>query len=126
MEVSNRFIDVFTLSKDIYDITGHYFNPLVNLSKIWYSSDFDNANFEKKSWEQDLDFSSVVLLGDFISLKSEQNLDFWWIVKWYTVDLVTKNLKDKWYNDFIINAWWDIYISWNNKNWKTPTVWIDT
>lgn len=125
MEVSKRFSEIFLLSKEIFENTSHYFNPLVNLSNIWYSKDFDSSDFSKELRWDNLDLSSVVLLWDFISLKDNQNLDFWWIVKWYTVDLVSEYLHDKWYSDFIINAWWDIYLSGNNKNWNTPVVWVD-
>ena len=53
-------------------------------------------------------------------------MDLGGIVKWYWVDLVSDFLKEKWYSDFIINAWWDIYLYWNNSAWKTPVVWIDS
>jgi thiamine biosynthesis lipoprotein len=57
-------------------------------------------------------------------LTKDQNLDFWWIVKGYTVDLVKNYLLSKWFNDFIINAWWDIFLSWTN-NWTKWVVWVD-
>lgn len=125
-EVSNRFIEVFNISKRLYNDTDHYFNPLVNISNLWYSKDFSEWVFEKTNNLQNLDLDSIVVLWNFISLKLDQNLDFWWVVKWYAVDMASRYLKEKRYNDFIVNAWWDIYISWNNKNWKTPVVAIDS
>lgn len=125
LEVSDRFIDVLNLSKEIYDITDGFFNPLVNIRNIWYSWDFWKWVFEKTEEKIDLDIDKISIIWNFVTLKENQNLDFWWIVKWYWVDLVTKYLKDKWYNDFIINAWWDIFISWNNLQGKPPVVWID-
>lgn len=126
LEISNRFIDVLNLSIKIYNDTNFYFNPLVNVSNIWYSSDFWKGIFVKNNEISDLDLDKISIIWNFVSLKENQNLDFWWIVKWYTVDLCTKYLKDKWYDDFIINAGWDIYLSWNNKYWNTPVVAIDS
>lgn len=125
LEVSDRFIDVFLKSCEIYKKTKLFFNPLVNLNNIWYSKNFLLNEFKKEENKEDLDLDRVSIIWNFITLKENQNLDLWWIVKWYSVDLVTDYLKEKWYKDFIINAWWDIYISWNNHLWKTPTVAID-
>ncbi len=124
-EVSNRFIDILNLSKQIYIDSDGYFNPLVNLKNIWYSSDFWKWIFEKKEEPGNFDLDKISIIWNFITLKENQNLDFWWIVKWYTVDLVSSYLKEKWYKDFIVNAWWDIYLSWNNSLEKTPVVGID-
>ncbi len=126
LEVSNRFIDILKHSQEIYNISNKFFNPLVNLSNIWYSSDFKKWQFEKKNIEQNLDLDKISVLWNFIILKDNQNFDFGWIVKWYWVDLVSEFLKNKWYTDFIINAWWDIYLFWNNWKWEVPVVAIDS
>jgi len=36
LEVSNRFINILKLTKQIYLDTNKYFNPLINLNNIWY------------------------------------------------------------------------------------------
>ena len=126
LEVSDRFIDVFKKAYDIYNITKHYFNPLVNLKNIWYSQDFWKWIFEKIDEKINLDLDKVSVIWNFLTLKENQNLDLGWIVKWYWVDLVSDFLKSKWYTDFIVNAWGDIYLYWNNSSWKTPVVWIDS
>lgn len=126
LEVSDRFIDVFKKSYDIYNQTNHFFNPLVNIKNIWYSTDFWKWIFEKTNLEVNLDLDKVSVIWNFLTLKENQNLDLGGIVKWYWVDLVSDFLKEKWYSDFIINAWWDIYLYWNNSAWKTPVVWIDS
>ncbi len=125
-EVSNRFVKVLELSKELYNDTEKYFNPLINISNIWYSSDFWKWVFEKTDVVQNLELDKITILWNFVCLKDGQKLDFGWVVKWYAVDLATEYLKSKWYTDFIINAWWDIYLSWNNKNGKTPVVAIDS
>jgi thiamine biosynthesis lipoprotein ApbE len=47
-KVDNDFIKVLELSKFFYKKTNWYFNPLVNLSNIWYSESFDKKKFQKK------------------------------------------------------------------------------
>ena len=130
LEVSKDFIEVLKLSKEIYKKTNWYFNPLINISNIWYDKSFEkisphsvspkgrevtqyNLNFEKISWSTD-GFSPL------IKLEPNQNLDLWWIVKWYAVDKVKNFLGNKNYNYFIINAGWDIYVS------KKSTIAIDS
>lgn len=124
LEVSDRFIEVFNLSKEIYNKTGWIFNPLVNLSNIWYSNSFEKKEFLETLELSDLSLEKVKTAWNMIAIWKDQNLDFWWIVKWYTVDLVKNYLISKWFNDFIINAGWDIYLSWKN-NWKKWIIWID-
>ena len=41
LQVSDNFIEVLKLSKEIYKITNWYFNPLVNVSSIWYNKSFE-------------------------------------------------------------------------------------
>lgn len=125
MELSNRFINILKLTLEVYNKTNHYFNPLISLKNIWYSKDFWKWVFEKVEQEVDSNFDKISIIWNFVILKQNQNLDLWWIVKWYSVDLVVNFLKSKWYINFIINAWWDIYLSWNNFSWKIPIVLID-
>lgn len=124
-ELSNRFIEIFKLSKKINIDTNWFFNPLINLNNIWYSKDFMQWIFEKKDEKNDLDLNKVSIIWNFISLKDNQNLDLWWIVKWYCVDYVSNYLKEKWYKNFIVNAGWDVYLSWYNSTWKIPIVAIN-
>jgi thiamine biosynthesis lipoprotein len=98
----------------------------VNVSDLWYSGDFEKWIFKKTDHVYNLELEKISIIWNFISLKENQYLDFWWIVKWYTVDLCSDFLRNKWYTDFIINAWWDIFISGNNNLWKIPVVAIDS
>jgi len=125
LEVSDRFIDVLKLTKQVYLDSNKYFNALINLKNIWYSSDFEKWIFKKELLKQDIDFEKISIIWNFVILKENQNLDLGWIVKGYWVDLVSTYLKEKGYKNFIINAWWDIYLSWTNVFWKTPVVAID-
>lgn len=47
MEINMDFWFLVNKSKEIYKLTNWYFNPLINVNKIWYSSDFNSQNFEK-------------------------------------------------------------------------------
>jgi thiamine biosynthesis lipoprotein len=98
----------------------------MNLKNIWYAEDFRKWIFDKKEELQDIDIEKISVNQNKIKLWKNQNIDLWWIVKWYAVDLVSEYLKEKWYIDFIINAWGDIFISWKNKNGDVPVVAIDS
>jgi len=125
LEVSNRFIKVLEKVSEVYKNTDKFFNPLINLSNIWYSKSFNYKDFEQTETKTDLDFENISIIWNFITLKENHNLDLGWIVKWYSVDAVKKYLKDLWYKNFIINAGWDIYLSWKTSENTTPVVWID-
>lgn len=88
-------------------------------------SNFFKLNFWKKLEKQNLNLDEVYLRWEIITLKQDQNLDFWWILKWFVVDKVSCYLKENWFKDFIVNAWWDIYISWKNEKDEIPFVIID-
>ncbi len=126
LDVNIEFIDIFNKSKDLYDFTNWYFNPLVNLNTIWYSSSFFNNKFEKIDYEQNLLISEIVLEWNKLTLKNNQNIDFWWIAKWYLVDKISTRLKQFWYENFLVNGWWDIYLSWLNEEWNNWWVSIES
>jgi len=81
--------------------------------------------FNKKEEKQNIDLEKVLSIWNFVTLKQNQNLDLGWIVKGYWVDLVSDFLKEKWYKNFIINAWGDIYFSWEKQSWNNWVVAID-
>ncbi len=123
LEVNKDFINIFQLSKFFHKKTNWYFNPLINLNNIWYSESFDNKKFYKKESKASLDFDSIKIDWNKISLQENQNLDFGWIVKWWTVDLVANFLKDNWIKYFLIDAWWDI--SFTSDKWENINIWIN-
>jgi thiamine biosynthesis lipoprotein len=125
LEVSNRFIEVLKLTQKVYLDTEKYFNPLINLRNIWYGTTFKKWIFKKEEIKQNLDLKKILVVWNFVTLTESHNLDLGWIVKGYWVDLVSSFLKEKGYENFIINAWWDIYLSWNNASGNTPVVSID-
>lgn len=111
----------------MYKDSHGYFNPLINLAHIWYSKSFDLNQFIKE--EQDdinIDFDTVQIEGNTVTLQENQILDLWWIVKWYAVDLARKQLDKKWYTDYIINAWWDIYCAGHTETGQKMLVGIDS
>lgn len=112
--VSNRFLDILAKSINIYRFTNNYFNPLLNLKNIWYSNNFTDNSFKIVKEEMDLNLDEIKIKWNDIYLKSDQNLDFGWIAKWYLVDELSRKLEEFWYNNYIVNAWWDIYMRWIN------------
>ncbi len=110
--MSQRFIKILKLAKDIHRETQGYFNPLLDLSIIWYTESFEKQIFQKQEKQINLDLDTVEIQGNKIILQENQNLDLWWIVKWYCVDYVYDFLFKAWYTNFIINAGGDIRIAW--------------
>ncbi len=121
--VDKDFLNILKLSKFFYQKTNWYFNPLVNLSTFGYSQNFEKWIFNKKQTKVDLDLDSIQIDKNKIILKENQNLDFGGIVKWWTVDLVAKFLKQNQIKYFLIDAWWDIY--WTSKYQKPFFIKID-
>lgn len=124
LEVSERFIKILRLSKEIFQNTSGYFNPLINLSRIGYSQNFENYNFSIVDSGINFDLENVKIEENTISLENDQNIDFGWIVKWYVVDRVRDFLFSRWHKNFIVNAGWDIYAAGDNNGVKW-VVWID-
>ena len=127
VEVSNTFIDVMYICKQLHKDSYGYFNPLVNLAHIGYSKSFDLKQFIKE--EQDdinIDFDKVQIKGNTVTLQENQMLDLGWIVKWFAVDLARKQLDKKGYTDYIINAWGDIYCAWYTESGQKILVGIDS
>ena len=125
LNVSNRFVDLVMICKDLNKKTNWYFNPLVDVSWIWYSNSFEENNFIKSERKSDLDIENVLINWNVIMLWENQNLDFWWIGKWYAVTLASEFLRNFGYDDFFINAWWDIYAAGKNNDWNKWIIWIE-
>jgi len=123
--VSDMFIDVLKKCKDIYHETAWYFNPLINLSQIWYSKSFDLQEFKQENIKVNLNFEDVHIDGNTVSLDTDQILDLGWIVKWYAVDLAKKYLDTKWYKNYIIDAGGDIWVAGITDLGKNIVVGID-
>jgi thiamine biosynthesis lipoprotein ApbE len=81
-DVSSRFLKLIEISKKYFEATNWYFNPLMDISKIWYSKDFLEYDFKKVERESDTDFNNVVIDWNTVILKENQRIDFWWVGKW--------------------------------------------
>ena len=76
LTVSNRFIDLVKLCKEVYRKTDGYFNPLVDVATIGYSHSFEENNFTITDRKANLDLDSISIDGNTITLSETQNLDF--------------------------------------------------
>lgn len=120
LEVSSDFLSLLNKSKDIYNLTKWYFNPLVNVERVWYTNSFDTWDFLKVKSKQNLKFENIKIYGNLVELEENMSLDFWSIAKWFLSDKLSNYLKTFWLNNFLVNMWWDIYVSGKNlenKNW---------
>ena len=126
--VSEQFLDVLRLCKNLYAETGGYFNPLINVRQLGYSADFHGHEFKKEDLDVsvNLAFETVEMAGNQVTLQEWQQLDLGWIVKWYAVDTASDFLKEKWYESFIVDAGGDIYTAGLTDEWKKIVVGIDS
>ncbi len=108
---SSRFLRVMNLSTRIYHETWGIFNPLIDLRRIGYRESFEREKGILEDEEIDTDWKNIFISSEKITLWNHQYIDLWGIVKWYSVDEVRDYLFVSWYTDFIINAWWDIYLA---------------
>lgn len=123
-QVDSQFVDLLNKSIEMYSFTNGYFNPLVDVRRIWYEQEFEDNKFEIKDyWERNINLEEIDIDWEIVSLKEWMYLDFWAIGKWYLTDCLTEYLLSKWIKDFFVNAGWDISIRWTN-SWEDWKIWI--
>ncbi len=125
LRVSSRFISIMKLCQQKYDQTDGLFNPLVQVARLGYSYSFDESRFEPTKNAVDVDFSKVLVGSGIISLQPNQNLDFGGIAKWYAVDMASAMLLAFGYDNFFVNAGWDIYAHGCNESWLPWSIGIE-
>lgn len=114
LQVSSRFIDLIQLSLWYHKSTDGFFNPLVQVSHLWYSHSFESGIFTEKNTPINTDMSQIQVVGNTVSIGQDQELDFGGIGKWYAVDKAGEILRLFGYEDFFINAGGDIVAHGNN------------
>ncbi len=117
LEIWDDFWFLINKSKEIFNLTDWYFNPLINLNKIGYSSDFEANNWNKLEIDENLSFDDVKIYWNLLEIWDNMNLDFWSIAKWYLAQEISNFIKQKWYQNNLVNMWGDIYASWTNLEW---------
>lgn len=125
-EVSDEFLSLVQKSREVYTLTGGYFNPLVDVRKIGYSHSFDLQVFEKQEVLENLAFEEVKNYGNLMKLSQNMNLDFASIAKWYLSEKISQFLRDKWWKNNLVNLWWDIYVNGLNLDWEKWRVSIES
>lgn len=126
LEVSEDFLSLIYKSRIIFKLTDWYFNPLIDVRKIWYTHSFEDKNFEKLELNEDLSFNKVKNYWNLLEIGKNMNIDFWSIAKWYLAEKISRFLSDNWYNNNLVNMWWDIYASWKNLEWNKWQVAINS
>lgn len=124
MDVDDEFMSLLLKSKEIYIFTKWYFNPLVNISNIWYSSTFDKNDFKITNFSENLDFLQIKNYWNNVVLQSDMNLDFWSIAKWFLADVISQYLQKNGFKNFLINLGWDLKCSWINHLWQNWKIWV--
>lgn len=125
LEVWEDFLSLLHKSKEIFELTNGYFNPLVNIEKTWYSSSFEKWDFIKVlSKNENLKFLNIKIYWDLVELEENMSLDFWSIAKWYLAQKISDFLAKNWIKNHLVNLGWDIFASWKNLENKKWSVWI--
>jgi FAD:protein FMN transferase len=92
--------------------TDWYFDPTVGkrLTELWYG----NRKLEVESIKHDIlsywDYRDIEVEWDVVILHWNIILEFWWVGKWYLIDVMHDMLKI--YPRFLINFGWDFYGKW--------------
>lgn len=96
--------------------TNWFFDPTIwkRLRELGYWNQkifFDNEKFIHYNFDD-----CVILNQDFVEIKNNIEIEFWWIWKWYLIDylvnILQKNLNN---TEFLINFGWDMASVWK---WK--------
>lgn len=124
LEVSEEFLFLLERSRQVYNISNWYYNPLVNLKTIWYTNSFEKNDFIISQTSENLDFENIKIYWNLVELEGDMNIDFWSIAKWFLVDKITNFLHKKKLSNFLVNFWWDIYASGLNQYAKPWNIWI--
>lgn len=119
-KASESFLELTLLCLDYYEKTQHWFDPRVIefLEKAGYASDFKTADFSKLKVGSFLVPDASDLKKD-LSVKGEEvtfykRMDFSGIAKGFITDKAAQYLKDKGWQDFIIDSGGDIYAAGKN------------
>jgi thiamine biosynthesis lipoprotein len=91
--------------------TGWYFDPTITgqLSSLWYGRE---EHINHSVWWESI---SIDEEKEEIQLKNDVILEFWWVGKWYLIDLLQEYIDEYyethnlWVPNYLINFWWDIY-----------------
>lgn len=111
-EVSSEFLELLRISKDCFERSGGYFNPLFNVALLGYSHDFESGRFvpDKLVPASRTDFENVRIEGREVVLAEGMKLDFGAIGKGYLADLMAEHFLSSGYPDAILNFGGDIRV----------------
>ncbi len=75
-EVDLDFVNLLDKSKEIYNLTDWYFNPLFNPKNIGYNLSFEKNDFSINYQKEDLNLNDIKNYWNLIILKDYMNIDF--------------------------------------------------
>lgn len=98
MRVSEEFFTVLTRSYELYMATGGAFNPLVQIAKHGYTTDYANLRETTRAVNvpaYNTDFTTVVMEKDTrrVALAENQTLDFGGFLKGYLASLLAHEIE---------------------------------
>jgi FAD:protein FMN transferase len=116
LTVSNQFIEVLETAIDLSYQTKGIFNPLIQIAKAGYVTDFTKIKDsvqEKQSEKYNLDLSAIKIdkLTNLVSLDLNQQLDFGGILKGYLADKLANEIMtyEKGCTGVVVNIGGDLH-----------------
>lgn len=95
--VSDEFLKILLLCRELFIATGGIFNPLVQVSRLGYQGNFPTLADSDLRVDQsyyDINFGAVVIdeISHTVRLKDQQALDFGGILKGYLAEKIAKGI----------------------------------
>lgn len=105
---------------DVARMTDGYFDPTVwtRLSSLGYGKIQDRNH--------NIGYTHIRVDGDIVTLGWDVILEFWWVGKWYLLDVLRAGVDDYFLSNslpsprYIIDFWGDLYAQW--ADWK---IWLE-
>jgi len=113
LQVSPEFFEQVKYALHLSEISYGFFNPLISLSTLGYTSDFEEKKFSpSKTEEVFLDWKKIICdtKTQTITLPDNANIDLGGTIKGYAVDKA-KKIMEHYFQNFLINAGGDIFAS---------------
>jgi len=126
LEVSEDFLRLLEISKQIYEIKDGYFNPLFHPANIGYGHSFETGIFEINFSPADLNLSNLKNYGNLLELKENMELDFGGIAKGYLSEKISSFLLASGFPHHIANIGGDLTVRGYQEANKPWVVWIES
>lgn len=112
-----EFLDLIHIWQQAYSQTWWVFSPFVwsSLESLWYDAEY-SFRPTGSTIPQDI----ISIQEDQITLWDQTHIDIWGYGKGYLIDKISEYFTSQHTQNRIINWWWDIRFSWEDKDLAKP------